>query len=96
MILFCDLIPSILTITCTYSTSVRFNPDVVINEEKFPVTDLPKERYTYDYTDSGGVVLQIRLSSDLNGYTYSCFFNATVRSREITLMAGMYAQFIIL
>ena len=88
---YCGTIKTILTILCNYSSPFRFNPSIVINGKQFSVSDLDSKTYTGNYTESGGFVLQIAVSSDFNGYTFSCALNETVRSRTVTLQDGMCA-----
>ena len=88
---YCASIETDLTISCNYSSSFRFNPSIVINGIPFSASELNNNTYTASYTESGGVVLQLPVSSDFNGYTFSCRHNETVTSRTVTLLAGTYA-----
>lgn len=87
--LYCDAVQSNFTIACNYSANIQFTPNIVINGVKLSVGELD-ERYTLEETALGGVLLQIRLSNDLNGYNFSCVLNETVASRTITLLAGTH------
>ena len=89
MHLYCDAVQSNFTIACNYSANIQFTPDIVINGVKLSVGELD-ERYTLEETELGVVVLQFRLSSDLNGYNFSCVLNETVASRTITILAGTH------
>ena len=88
---YCGTIKTILTISCNYSSTFRFNPSIVINGKPFSVSDLDNKTYTASYTESGGVELQFPVSSDFNGYTFLCVLNEMVQSRTVTLQDGMYA-----
>lgn len=89
--LFCHLVPRFFTIFCDYSTTrIKFTPDVVVNGAKSPITDLDEEVYTWNFTEFGGFILQFALSSDFNGYNFSCKLNETVQSRKIQLLAGTH------
>lgn len=88
MQLYCDAVQSNFTITCNYSVDIQFTPDIVINGVKSSVRELD-ERYAWEKVELG-VVLRFNLSSELNGYNFSCVLNETVASRTITLLAGTY------